>query len=124
MAYRYNEHGDIYEYDERDGMKKLFTGLLVGAAIGGVLMLFLAPASGKKTLSRLKKRTRALRHDLMDTMDDRMGAARHRLDKATAGARKQAKHLAGRGMDALDEQRERVSEAVETGRKRMRFPGR
>jgi gas vesicle protein len=124
MAYRYDEYGQPYEYEISSGLSKLVTGLLIGAAIGGVVMLFLAPASGKKTLARLRKKTRQLRDETLDTVDDKMKVARHRLDKATAGVRKQAKEISHRGHDLLDEQKERVTDAVETGRKRFRVPGR
>jgi gas vesicle protein len=124
MAYRYDEYGDAYEYEDQSGMSKLLTGLLIGAAIGGVVMLFLAPESGKKTLARLRKRTKQLRKETMNTVDDTMHMARERFGRAAAGVRKQAKGLTNRSYDMLDEQRERVADIVETGRKRIRVPGR
>jgi gas vesicle protein len=119
MTYRYNEHGDIYGYESSDGVKKLVTGLLLGALVGGVVMLFLAPASGKKTMAKLRKKTKKLYDEAYETVDDTMQVARHRLDKATAGVRKQAKELKGRGADLYDEQREHLAEVVERGRKRV-----
>jgi gas vesicle protein len=125
MTYRYDEYGEPeeYAYEMGSGLSKVVTALLVGAAIGGVVMLFLAPASGKKTMARLRKKTMKLADHTMETMDDTMKQARHRLDKATAGVRKQAKSLSGRSRDLLDEQKERVADVVETGRKRIRMPG-
>lgn len=124
MTYRYDETGEPYEYEAGHGLSKLLTALLVGALVGGTVMLFLAPASGKKTLARLRKKTMKLADHTMDTMDDTMKQARHRFGKATAGVRKQAKVISHRGHDLLEEQKERVAEVVETGRKRIRIPGR
>lgn len=124
MAYRYNEHGDIYGYESSNGMKKLVTGLLVGALVGGVVMLFLAPESGKKTMAKLRKKTKKLYSEAYDTVDDKMQLARHKLDKATAGVRKQAKEIKSRGEHLYDEQREHLEEAVARGRKRIRVPSR
>jgi gas vesicle protein len=123
MTYAYDEYGEPYAYEMRSGMSKLLVGLLAGALIGGVVMLFLAPDSGKKTYARLRKKTMKLADQTRETVDDRMKDARHRLDKATAGVRKQAKSVTGRSRDLLDEQKERVAEAVERGRKRIRVPG-
>jgi gas vesicle protein len=120
MAYRYDEYGDVYGYENSSGMNKLLTGLLVGALVGGLVMLFLAPDSGKKTLNKLRKKTKKLRHEAFEAVDDRMKDARHTLSKASAGVRKQVKAVKGRTEDLYDEQRERVAEAVETGRKRLR----
>ena len=120
MTYQDLGYGNAYGYENSSGMSKLLTGLLVGALVGGVVMLFLAPDSGKKTMAKLRKKTKKLRHDAFEAVDDRVKDARHKLDKASAGVRKQVKAVKGRTEDLYDEQRERVAEVVEEGRKRFR----
>ena len=124
MAYRYDETGQPYEYEVSRDVTKLVIGLLVGAVIGATVMLFVAPDSGKKTIARLRKKSRHLRDNTREAVDGTVKEARHRFDKATAGVRQQARVLTTRGHDLLDEQRERVAEAVDSGRKRIRVPGR
>jgi gas vesicle protein len=124
MTYRNDEYGEPHEYEAGHGLSKLLTGLLIGALIGGTLMLFLAPASGKKTMARLRKKTMRLADHTRETVDDRVNDARHRFKKATSGVRKQAKSMSHRGQDLLEAQKERVAEAVAVGRSRMRMPGR
>ena len=128
MANRYDEYDQAYEYDydfdSRDNMKLLLTGLAVGALIGAGLMLFMAPDSGKKTMRKLRKKTMKLRDRAVDAVDERMEKARHRVGKVTTGVLKQADKMQHRGQDLLDEQRERVSDVVTRGREKMRMLGR
>ncbi len=124
MAYQYDEYGDAYDYEDNRSMQTLVTGLLIGALVGGALMLFLAPASGKKTLRKLQKKTMKLREHTMDTVEDAMKQARHRANKVTAGVRRQTEGLTDRSQSLLGEQKERVAELVSTGRKKVHLPGR
>ena len=118
MDYGYSEYDNAYDEEGGQKMKTLVTGLLVGGLIGSVVMLFLAPASGKKTLRKLQKKTMKLRDQTMDTVEDAMQMARRRANKASAGVRRQAEYMTDRGQDVLEEQKERVSEVVSKGRRR------
>jgi gas vesicle protein len=125
MTYPYEEFDTAYEYDAGSDMTKtLVTGLVIGGLIGAAVMLFMAPDSGKKTLRKLQKKTMKLRESTMDTVEDAMKQARHRAGKVSAGVRKQTNRLTDRSHDLLDEQRSRVTEAVQEGRKRIHLPGR
>ncbi len=124
MAYQYDEYGDAYDYEDNRSMQTLVTGLLIGALVGGALMLFLAPASGKKTLRKLQKKTMKLREHTMDTVEDAMKQARHRASKVTAGVRRQTEGLTDRSQSMLGEQKERVADLVSAGRKKVHLPGR
>jgi gas vesicle protein len=124
MDQRYDEFDNAYEYDDNRGMKTLLTGLLVGGLIGAAVMLFMAPDSGKKTMRKLRKKTMKLRDHTLDTVDEAMKQARHRAGKVTAGVRKQAGHISDRSQHVLEDSRERVSDMVATGRKRVHLPGR
>jgi gas vesicle protein len=125
MTYPYDEFETAYEYEPGNDMTKtLVTGLVIGGLIGAAVMLFMAPESGKKTLRKLQKRTMKLRENAMDTVEDAMKQARHRAGKVSAGVRKQTNRLTDRSHDLLDEQRSRVTDAVQEGRKRIHLPGR
>jgi gas vesicle protein len=125
MTYPYDEFETAYEYDAGNNMTKtLVAGLVIGGLIGAAVMLFMAPDSGKKTLRKLQKKTMKLRENTMDTVEDAMKQARHRAGKVSAGVRKQTNRIADRSHDLLDEQRSRVTDAVQEGRKRIHLPGR
>ncbi len=47
-----------------------FSGLVVGAAIGAIAGLLLAPEPGEETRKRLSDKTKALSDDLLDQFDD------------------------------------------------------
>lgn len=98
------------------------TGLLVGAAIGATVMLFVAPRSGRKMRALVRNKAHELREradDLADEARDRadetLHQARSRTKQLTKEARATAKDLQKRGMDMVEKQKERVGSALGNG---------
>ncbi len=118
-------HYDEYAYEnENSNIKGLVTGLLVGALVGAAVMLFVAPQSGRDTRKKLQKKTLQLRDHTMDTVDDAVKQARHKVDQVSADVRKQAGELQDRGQHLYADQRERVTDMVNAGKKKIHLPGR
>ena len=123
MANHYDEYDHADEYGNSN-IKGLVTGLLVGALVGAAVMLFVAPQSGRDTRKKLQKKTLQLRDHTMDTVDDAVKQARHKVDQVSADVRKQAGELQDRGQHLYADQRERVTDMVNAGKKKIHLPGR
>jgi gas vesicle protein len=72
------------------------TGLLAGAAIGGIIALLYAPKSGKETREQLKKKFSELEKDLEDLKDranQKTGRAKDDLAQKLADLEKEIENL-------------------------------
>jgi gas vesicle protein len=86
-----------------------FAGLLMGGLVGAGAMLLLAPQSGKRTRDSIQQEGFELRDHVTDTMGNAVAQAR----RIKAGVQKKTRELQQRGQDALDDQKEVVSQVVE-----------
>ena len=91
-----------------------FAGLLAGGLIGAGAMLLLAPQSGKKTRDQIQHEGVELRERVTETVGDTVAQGRGRARRIMDDVTRQAKELKRRGQEMLDEQKEVVSQAVES----------
>jgi len=92
-------------------------GLLLGGLSGAVTMLLVAPQSGEKTRTKIQKKSMKLRNQTVETVEDAMTQARTKAQQITADVRDKVEELQKRGQEVLDQQKERLSAVVESGKK-------
>jgi gas vesicle protein len=117
-----NHKNDGYEWQSTLG--GIAVGLFVGAAAGAVVMLFLAPYSGRKTRAIVRHKALELRDKANDLADDARDQANETLRQArsktkqlTREARNATSSLQQRGKDVVERQREKVESALGAGQK-------
>lgn len=91
-------------------------GLLLGGLIGAAVMLLLAPQSGKKTRKQIRRKSRDLRNQTSDTIEDGVDRAREKAQQVTTSIHEQAEDLQQHGQDVVEGQRERWEPVVEAGK--------
>lgn len=112
MEYQSNESKSNVHY-----WMGFLTGLLLGGLVGSVAMLLMAPQSGEKTRAKIQKKSMELRDKTVETVEDTMKQARTKGHQITVDVHDKAEELQQRGQEVLDEQKERLSDAVESGKK-------
>jgi gas vesicle protein len=95
----------------------IMLGSLLGGLIGAAIMLFTAPQSGAKTRKQMRRKARDLRLKTSDAVDDAVTQVRDKAHDVTTGIQDQAESLQQRGVDMVDNQKERWSPVVEAGKK-------
>jgi gas vesicle protein len=88
-------------------------GFLVGGLVGAAVALILAPQPGERTRAQIREKGIELRDRAEDLADD----ARVRAEEAAEEARRRADELQQRGRQVYQEQRTRLTSAVEDGKK-------
>ena len=88
-------------------------GFIVGGLVGAATALILAPQSGERTRTQIREKSIELRDRAEDLAED----ARLRADEAAEEARRRADDLQQRGRQVYQEQRTRLTSAVEEGKK-------
>ena len=91
-------------------------GLLLGGLAGAGAMLLLAPQSGKKTRTQIRRKGRDLRVQTTDAIEDGVEQVRDKAHQVTASIHDQAEELQQRGQDVVDHGKERLSVVVEAGK--------
>jgi len=91
-------------------------GLLLGGLIGSGAMLLLAPQSGKKTRKQIRRKSRDLRIQTSDTLEDGVDRVREKAQQVTTRIHDQSEDLQQRGQDVVDGQRERWEPVVDAGK--------
>lgn len=66
----------------------LLIGLLIGGMAGAVVMLLLAPRSGKKTRAKLQRQSRDLAEQTAGTVEDAVSQARDKARQISHDVRK------------------------------------
>jgi gas vesicle protein len=99
-------------------------GFLVGGLVGAATALILAPQSGERTRTQIREKGIELRDRAEDLAEDaRVRAerlaeeAQLRAEEAVGEARKRADELQQHGRQVYQEQRTRLTSAVEEGKK-------
>jgi gas vesicle protein len=92
-------------------------GVVIGGVAGAVTMLLVAPQSGRRTRAQIQRKSLALREQANDTLEETLEQARSSGRRLSAGVHKQAEELQERGQALFDEQKERVVNLVEAGKK-------
>ncbi len=90
-------------------------GSLLGGLVGAGLMLLLAPQSGEKTRKQMRRKGRDFQVRTTDSIEDGADAVRTKSHEVTNALHNQAETLQQRGVDFVDEQKERWSPVVEAG---------
>lgn len=91
-------------------------GLAVGALIGSGAALLMAPQSGRRTRKQIVHKAEELTDAATDRFEDARDDARRIAGRTTRDARR----IATRARRRADETGERLTEAVEKGRDRLR----
>jgi gas vesicle protein len=114
-----------YDYDMRqmpemtDATKHVLTGIVVGGLIGATAMLLLSPRSGEEIRAEIKDKAMDLRDRTTETVKDTVSQVVSKAGQLKGGIRGRSEDLKQRGQDALIEQLDRVSEAVEAAKKAL-----
>lgn len=94
----------------------LLTGLLLGSLVSVTATLLLAPQSGKKTRRQIQQKGKKLRKQTAKAVDEGVNQVRAKAQQVSTGIQEQAEALQQRGVDAVDQQKERWSPVVEAGK--------
>ena len=114
---------------ERDEFGAFMVGFLVGGLTGAVAALLLAPQSGEETRTLIKERAIELKDKAADTIDEAYSQAeaaaaeaRARFEDLAEMTKKRAEDLQHRGKVVLEEQKEKLGEALQTKPKATDVP--
>jgi len=105
---------------EQSPAMTFLVGILLGCAVGAVAMLLLAPNKGSRTRKDMRKRGRAIQHDVVDAFEDAVGQVQRKARHGREAVAEKAEAFYGRGEHILDEQRHRVANAVGDGKSKFR----
>jgi gas vesicle protein len=109
------------EHEETNNPGVFLAGLLIGGLIGGLAgagaMLLLAPQSGKKTRTKIKRKGRKLGKQTTKTIDAGVDQVRAKAHDVTSSIQEQVEDLQQRGQDVVDGQKERWAPVVKAGKK-------
>lgn len=99
------------------GTGKLLTGILIGAAVGGIVALLNAPKTGEEMRSTLGERTQEFRDMAAEKVDD----TRHKAMRTISNVRETAGSRLNRTRDETMEALERENRIMEDEQSRS-FP--
>lgn len=91
-------------------------GLLLGNLTGAVVMLLLAPQSGKKTRRQIRRKGQKVHKQTADTLHDGMNQIRDKTHQVTTSLQDQAEKLQQHGQDVVEDQKDRWGPVVEAGK--------
>jgi len=100
--------------------RSVLIGLLIGGLTGAAAMLLLAPQSGQQTRAQIREKSTQLRDRTTAGVKQVLEQGRVEADGVTAAMREKAAELKGLGKDKLVEQIDRVSAALDTGKKAVK----
>jgi len=86
-----------------------WTGLLMGGLVGAVVMLLLAPQSGKETRGQIQHKGIELRDQAAGTVEDTVAQVRQTTQQIAGDVREKAEELQQHGQDIFNAQREELS---------------
>lgn len=98
-------------------------GVVIGAMVGAVTMLFFAPQPGVKTRAELKSGALKLRDRTATTVKETMTQVKSKADQIKADVQIKAQDLGHQGQDLLVKQLDNVSKAAEAGKKAIQGSG-
>ena len=100
--------------------RSVLIGLLIGGLTGAAAMLLLAPQSGQQTRAQIREKSTQLRDRTTAGVKHVLEQARLETDGMTAGVHEKAGGLKNLGRGKLVEQIDRVSAALDTGKKAVK----
>ena len=92
------------------------SGFLIGGLVGAAVALLMAPQSGEETRTLIRDKGIEIR----DTVEASATEARTRAEEMAKEARTRAEDLQKRGQVILEEQKSRIEDAVDAGKKAAR----
>jgi gas vesicle protein len=92
------------------------SGFLIGGLVGAAVALLMAPQSGEETRTMIREKGIEIRDQVETSATD----ARLRAETMAKQARERAQDLQRRGQVILEEQKTKIEEAVDAGRKAAR----
>lgn len=98
---------------DNDDFGAFVTGFMVGGLIGAAVALLLAPQSGEETRVLIRDKGIELRDQVESTASD----ARVRAEEMAQDARSRATDMQARGQVVLEQQKSRIEEAMQAGKK-------
>ena len=104
------------EHEEIHDAATFIVGLTIGALVGTVAAILLAPQSGKRTRRRIARKA----GEWSETATEKVSEVRSETGRIADRTRKDARRLAKEARRRVDETGDRLSEAVEQGRDRLR----
>jgi gas vesicle protein len=98
----------------------LMIGLLVGGMAGAAAMLLFVPQSGKATRNQIQQKAIELRDQTNSSVEEAILQIRTSVDQLKSDISDRANELRHQGEEVLVEQLDRVSSAVESGKKAVK----
>jgi gas vesicle protein len=90
-----------------------FSGFLIGGLIGAAVALLFAPQSGEETRAMIRDKSIEIKDKVEQTAAD----ARTKAEELAKDAKAKAEELQRRGQVILEEQRTRIEQAIDAGKK-------
>ena len=106
-----DDHGQEHENDINQ-FWGFIAGLLMGGIAGALVMLLLAPQSGKKTRAEVQQKSSELREHTTEAVEDALKQAGVKASQIGVGVHEQAETLEQRGQDVIDEQRNHLGKTL------------
>jgi gas vesicle protein len=111
---------------ERDEFGAFLIGFIIGGLTGAAVSLMMAPQTGEETREYLKERAIELREKAADTaqttyaqVESTADEVRNRAGDLAAKARNTAEEQVTRGRVLLEEQKNKITDSVQTLRKNI-----
>jgi gas vesicle protein len=89
------------------------SGFVIGGLVGAAVALLMAPQSGEETRAMIRDRS----IELKDQVEQTATEARARAEQLARDARAKAEDLQKQSIETLQEQKARIEDAIEAGKK-------
>lgn len=100
--------------------KSVFTGFLVGSAIGAVTALLFAPHSGEETRAEIRGKAVELRDRTTETVKDTVSQAKTKAYEIKDNVWEKAEELKERGKNTISQQLDRVTHTAQAGKEKVK----
>lgn len=98
---------------DRSDFGAFVSGFMIGGIVGAAVAILLAPQSGEETRTQIREKGIELRGQVEQTASE----ARTRAEQIAQEARHRAENLQERGQVVLEEQKTRIEQAIDAGKK-------